>query len=111
MNNQLKITVVAILIAAFGIMVPATALAEFSHEDCKFIEETAEIVMEKRQEGIRSSRLVDIIRESEEDEGVIKAYEELIYEAYNEPQYSSPEYRQDAVNSFADGYYRSCMNN
>jgi len=78
-----------------------------SHKDCKALQETAETIMEARQEGHRMSALMEW---AQHNDATVEAYQEaLVKDAYNVPNYSSDRYQRKAIRDFGNEVYKVCI--
>lgn len=86
---NLKAAVVAVaIVAATG------AAAETKQETCTLIGEIAAVIMEKRQDGVDMSRLMEIAD--------TELVQRMVIFAYDTPRYSSEDYKRSAVQDFAN---------
>jgi len=89
MNLNLKAAVAAVAIVA-----ASSAAAETKQETCTLIGKLAAVIMEKRQDGVDMSRLMEIAE--------TELVQRLVIFAYEMPRYSSEDYKRTAVQDFAN---------
>jgi hypothetical protein len=82
------------VVAAVAIVAASSAVAETKQETCTLIGKLAAVIMEKRQDGVDMSSLMEIA-ESE----IVKR---MVIFAYDTPRYSSEDYKRTAVQDFAN---------
>ncbi len=70
---------------------------------CKSIEGLARTIMEKRQEGISMSAMMNAIGEN-------NMHRELIKLAYNKTRYNTEKYKQKSIEEFANKAALTCYN-
>lgn len=81
-------------VAAVAIVAATSAAAETKQETCTLIGQLAAVIMEKRQDGVDMSRLMEIA-----DTELVR---ELVIFAYDTPRFSSEGYKRTAVQDFAN---------
>lgn len=69
-------------------------------QTCKQIESMASVVMKARQYNVPASKMMELA------ENELRVA--MIEEAFSEPLYSSEEYKQKAIQGFANKYYMQC---
>jgi len=97
------------LLIAGMLIVPTSIQAEGI--GCEKVESMARTIMTARQQGIPMKKIVSLISESGITGNGAKALKIIIIEAYDTPNYSSSGYEKEAINEFANKYYRSCVKN
>ena len=83
-----------VAVAAVAIVAATSAVAETKQETCTLIGQLAAVIMEKRQDGVDMSRLMEIAD--------TELVQELVIFAYEMPRYSSEDYKRTAVQDFAN---------
>lgn len=74
-------------------------------ETCSSVGELAQIIMEKRQDGVAMEALIDSVSKTEKPE----LAEELIISAYEKSQYNGEDYKRKAIAEFRDSAYLQCV--
>jgi len=82
------------VVAAVAIVAATGAAAETKQETCTLVGQLAAVIMEKRQDGVDMSRMMEIA-----DTELVR---ELVIFAYEMPRYSSEGYKRTAVQDFAN---------
>ena len=101
-----KTIILAIAAAMLIFSIPTQSKADSGR--CGALEELARTVMEKRQNGFPMKTLVDAISGIGDKKGR-KAVKMMVIMAYDVPNYNSEEYEREAVNNFADKFYKMCI--
>ena len=73
---------------------------------CKVYSETAEVVMEARQEGLGLQQVLDTFAEQGEVSDINRS---LILEAYKLPRYETEENKRTAISDFRDNFLVHCL--
>lgn len=76
---------------------------------CESIESLTRSIMRARQVGVSMVKVITSIKKSGMGEGSKIAVKRIIIDAYDTPRYNSREYRQNAVDEFANRYYKRCV--
>lgn len=94
-----------ILIIMMMISINVNAKEEVDvNEVCGDIEKLARSFMKAKQSGIPLKTMVEAI-----DAKKGSYYETLLLDAYKQQSFNSEEYRQGAINEFADSSYLDCL--
>jgi len=91
------------LIATFLLVIGANAQANDTwKKQCSDISDTAKAVMNARQAGVPTAKLMEVAGDN-------KGMETMIIQAYERPRYNSPEYKARASVDFAETWYVTCV--
>lgn len=96
------------LIALLSIQQVAEAQDEFQHKTCKAFGGLAQVVMEKRQEGVPISDLMDALVFDQKDVPRRKRNSKMIMDAYEYDRAPIAELRAKAISSFRNKYELEC---
>ena len=100
-----QVIVISIVAASFCLPI---AHAQDEADPCASIGGFAEILMEKRQEGIAMSDLMKMVASAEGPQQLINIARKMVISAYEQPKYGSPEYKANAVKSFRNEWELKC---
>lgn len=105
------------LILAVSVVVPSLMSVPASAQsgvvsECASFGELAAMVMNARQDGFKFQ---DVIRSMENsvkdlDDDEKRMYKNIVIRAYNEPKYTTPEFKAEAVSSFEETHTMACIN-
>ena len=95
----MKVLLTAIFILAMAMPV----MADDVHEACTELAKLAEVVMEKRQEGVAMPEMMAVVTDPEHD--LIRT---MIVNAYEEPRWNSASIRHQTICEFRDSWYLKC---
>lgn len=93
------------LLIVCALVAPTNAYAV----SCEVLETLARSIMTARQDGVSMKSMVETATEGNPNEGTVKGTKMMITDAFNTPRYNSFEYRDKAINEFANKYYRVCV--
>ena len=96
------LTLSALLIAGLLLISHSANAEPTRHELCKSISESAEYMMQLRQNGRSMSSMMDHFQDSEMAKQIVTA-------AYNEPRYRTDENKKRAKQEFANKVYSECI--
>ena len=85
-----------------------TAYSDDVMDTCKIVEEFAEAAMKNRQRGVRMSRQMEIVDDSEIGDEYKSMFRALIIDAYQIPRYEGEDYQNPVINDFTDTIFKEC---
>ena len=107
MKLSLKSQFSVILMLALSFFLPA-AHAQDEADACASIGGFAEILMEKRQQGIAMSDLMKLVASAEGPQQLVSIARQMVIAAYEKPQYSVDANKADAVRQFRNEWELKC---
>lgn len=89
------------------LLVSGAANATPQETFCLGVYDLAELVMNGRQQGVSMKKAIEIVSDSG-NEQLTSIAEIFIDDAYREPMFNSEQYKQAAVNRFAEKAFYEC---
>ncbi len=80
-----------------------------SIEDCEGAAKVGRIIMDARQSGTPAREVMSVMSVSEMEGPARKVMTSVILLAYEEPIYSTEQYKQQAITEFENGIYIGCL--
>ena len=90
------------LLLTVATLLAVTSTAQADTEECTFISESAELIMQLRQSNAPISGVLEAVKE-------VELLVELVIKAYETPRYNSEEYKADAVTDFSNLAMVTCL--
>ncbi len=90
------------LLLAATLLAAMSAQANQDQEICDSYANLASIIMEQRQSGVSMREMMGRADGRE-------PHESMVVEVYGMPQYSTPDFKNRAINEYADRWYLNCI--